>query len=63
MWRTPPPLKPHPPTIPLPGTSFPEGFKQLMWGDKDTFGMAFALAGKAHLFAQVPVPPGKCGAR
>jgi len=31
----------------------------LMWGDKDTFGLAFAAAGKAHLFSQVAVPPGK----
>ena len=30
-----------------------------MWGDKDTFGLAFAAAGKAHLFSQVAVPPGK----
>ena len=28
-----------------------------MWGDKGTFGVAFAVAGKAHLFAQVSVPP------
>ncbi len=29
------------------------------WGDKDTFGIAFAMAGKAHLFSQVAVPPGE----
>ncbi len=30
-----------------------------MWGDKDTFPLAFALAGKAHLYSQVGVPPGE----
>lgn len=30
-----------------------------LYGDKDTFGLAFAMAGKAHLFRQVPVPPGE----
>ncbi len=29
----------------------------MLWGDKDTFGIAFAVAGKAHLFSQVAVPP------
>jgi hypothetical protein len=28
-----------------------------LWGDKDTYGLSFACAGKAHLFSQVEVPP------
>ena len=28
-----------------------------LWGDKDTFSLAFACAGKAHLYSQVAVPP------
>ncbi len=31
----------------------------IMWGDKDTFSLAFAMAGKAHCYNQVAVPP--CG--
>lgn len=31
----------------------------VMWGDKDTFSLAFAMAGKAHCYNQVAVPP--CG--
>ena len=38
--------------------SFPQDLQGLMWGDKDTFGVAFAAAGKAHLYSQVAVPPG-----
>lgn len=30
-----------------------------LWGDKDTFGLAFAVAGKAEQFTQVTVPPGE----
>ncbi|GAX76846.1 hypothetical protein CEUSTIGMA_g4292.t1 [Chlamydomonas eustigma] len=37
--------------------SYPADFLNMMWGDKDTFGIAFALAEKAHLFSQVAVPP------
>ncbi|GAX76848.1 hypothetical protein CEUSTIGMA_g4294.t1 [Chlamydomonas eustigma] len=37
--------------------SYPEKLKGSMWGDKDTFGLAFAVAGKAHLYFQVAVPP------
>lgn len=33
----------------------------LLWGDKDTFAMGMALAGKAHMFSQVAVPPGESG--
>jgi hypothetical protein len=29
-----------------------------VWGDKDTYALAFAAAGKADAFAQVEVPPG-----
>lgn len=28
-----------------------------MYGDKDTYGLAFALAGKAHLYQHVNTPP------
>ena len=38
--------------------SFPKELTGLLWGDKDTFGIAFAAAGKAHLYSQVAVPPG-----
>ena len=30
----------------------------LLWGDKDTFPLSFALAGKAHDFALSHIPPG-----
>ncbi|WIA31646.1 hypothetical protein OEZ86_002526 [Tetradesmus obliquus] len=29
-----------------------------MYGDKDTFGVAFGLAGKAHMYQHINVPPG-----
>ena len=44
--------------LPLLLCSFPHDLQGLMWGDKDTFGVAFAAAGKAHLYSQVAVPPG-----
>ncbi|GAX81590.1 hypothetical protein CEUSTIGMA_g9018.t1 [Chlamydomonas eustigma] len=31
--------------------------KKYLWGDKDTYSLAFAVAGKAHLYFQVEVPP------
>lgn len=31
---------------------------KLMYGDKDTFPLAFAVAGKAYDFIQMPIPPG-----
>ncbi|GAX76845.1 hypothetical protein CEUSTIGMA_g4291.t1 [Chlamydomonas eustigma] len=37
--------------------SFPKDLEGSMWGDKDTFGVAFAAAGKGHLYSQVDVPP------
>ncbi|PNH05653.1 hypothetical protein TSOC_008058 [Tetrabaena socialis] len=36
---------------------FPDANKGLMWFDKDTFSLAFALVGKAHCYNQVAVPP------
>jgi hypothetical protein len=33
-----------------------------MYGDKDTFGVGFGLAGKAHLYQHINVPPGERGA-
>ena len=38
--------------------SFPADNKMYLWGDKDTFPIAFAAAGKAHIFSQVSIPPG-----
>eukprot|EP00798_Chlamydomonas_sp_ICE-L_P006699 gene6699-3368_t len=38
--------------------SHPKEMEGVMWGDKDSFAMAFALAGKAHMYSQVAVPPG-----
>lgn len=35
-----------------------DGVYKFMWGDKDSFGVAFAMAGKAHMYQQVNVPPG-----
>jgi hypothetical protein len=32
--------------------------KKYLWGDKDTYSLAFAAAGKAHLYFQVEIPPG-----
>lgn len=32
-------------------------------GDKDTFALAFAMAGKAHCYGQVQVHPGVCRVR
>ena len=29
-----------------------------MYGDKDTYGLGFALAGKAHVYQHAPLPPG-----
>ncbi|KAG2486139.1 hypothetical protein HYH03_015232 [Edaphochlamys debaryana] len=36
----------------------PDSNQGLVWGDKDTTWLAFAMAGKAHCFNQVAVPPG-----
>jgi hypothetical protein len=30
-----------------------------MYGDKDTFGVGFGLAGKAHFYQHINVPPGE----
>jgi pectate lyase len=30
-----------------------------MYGDKDTFGVGFGLAGKAHMYQHINVPPGE----
>ncbi|KAF6241948.1 mannosyltransferase putative-domain-containing protein [Scenedesmus sp. NREL 46B-D3] len=38
--------------------SFGDTLYKAVWGDKDTYSMAFAVAGKAHLFNQLQVPPG-----
>ncbi len=38
--------------------SYSDRIYKTMWGDKDTFPLAFGLAGKAHLYSQVGVPPG-----
>eukprot|EP00798_Chlamydomonas_sp_ICE-L_P010063 gene10063-7957_t len=38
--------------------SFPGLVQESAWGDKDTYAVGFALAGKAHEFSQSPVPPG-----
>uniref|UniRef100_A0A383VV11 Mannosyltransferase putative-domain-containing protein n=1 Tax=Tetradesmus obliquus TaxID=3088 RepID=A0A383VV11_TETOB len=38
--------------------SFGDVLYKALWGDKDTYSMAFAVAGKAHLFNQLQVPPG-----
>ncbi|GLC38178.1 hypothetical protein PLESTB_001091100 [Pleodorina starrii] len=35
----------------------PDANRYLLWGDKDTFPLAFAMVGKAHCFNQVAVPP------
>ncbi|GFR44947.1 hypothetical protein Agub_g6038, partial [Astrephomene gubernaculifera] len=35
----------------------PDANKPLLWGDKDSFWLAFAAVGKAHCFGQVAVPP------
>lgn len=32
---------------------------EFMYGDKDTYGLAFALAGKAHMYTHVNMPPGE----
>ena len=29
-----------------------------MYGDKDTYSLGFALAGKAHVYQHAPLPPG-----
>jgi hypothetical protein len=34
------------------------GVYDFMYGDKDTYGVGFAMAGKAHLYTHVNVPPG-----
>jgi hypothetical protein len=41
--------------------SYSDRIYKTMWGDKDTFPLAFGLAGKAHLYSQVQVPPGGWG--
>ncbi len=37
--------------------SHPEVIYKLMYGDKDTFRLAFALAGKSNFFEQVRCSP------
>jgi hypothetical protein len=40
--------------------SFSKGhLYEFMYGDKDTYGLAFALANKAHMYQHVNMPPGK----
>ena len=36
-----------------------DGVYKFMWGDKDSFMVAFALAGKAHMYQVVNTPPGE----
>jgi hypothetical protein len=39
--------------------SFSKGHMyEFMYGDKDTYGLGFALAGKAHMYTHVNMPPG-----
>ncbi|KAI8474523.1 MAG: mannosyltransferase putative-domain-containing protein [Monoraphidium minutum] len=38
--------------------SFSDVMYHAVWGDKDTYSLAFGVAGKADLFSQVQVPPG-----
>ncbi|GIL76628.1 hypothetical protein Vretifemale_6130, partial [Volvox reticuliferus] len=35
----------------------PNANQKMLWGDKDTFSLAFAAVGKAHCYNQVAVPP------
>ncbi|MEW5300008.1 MAG: hypothetical protein WDW36_002972 [Sanguina aurantia] len=37
--------------------AYPAMYQSYMWGDKDSFGLGFASAGKASHFIQVAVPP------
>jgi hypothetical protein len=39
--------------------SFADTVYREVHGDKDTFPLAFAVAGKAHEYSQMPVPPGE----
>lgn len=40
--------------------SFSKGhLYEFMYGDKDTYGLAFTLANKAHMYQHVNMPPGK----
>jgi hypothetical protein len=40
--------------------SFSKGhLYEFMYGDKDTYGLAFALANKAHMYQHINMPPGK----
>eukprot|EP00879_Flechtneria_rotunda_P001580 GHRR01001739.1.p1 GENE.GHRR01001739.1~~GHRR01001739.1.p1 ORF type:complete len:781 (+),score=205.53 GHRR01001739.1:562-2904(+) len=39
-------------------TSHSKSIYQVIYGDKDTFMLAFAAAGKATMYAQMPLPPG-----
>lgn len=32
---------------------------EFMYGDKDTYGVGFALAGKAHMYQHMNMPPGE----
>lgn len=32
---------------------------EFMYGDKDTYGVAFALANKAHMYQHMNMPPGE----
>lgn len=32
---------------------------EFMYGDKDTYGMAFAMANKAHMYQHINTPPGE----
>jgi hypothetical protein len=39
--------------------SFSDGhIYDFVYGDKDTYGVAFALAGKAHMYQHMNTPPG-----
>jgi hypothetical protein len=44
--------------------SFGDSVYRALWGDKDTYALAFAVAGKAHEFKQMQVRSfaGACGA-
>lgn len=35
---------------------------EFMYGDKDTYGVAFAMTNKAHMYQHINYPPGETGA-
>ena len=40
--------------------SFSKGhLYEFMYGDKDTYGVAMAMAGKAHMYTHMNMPPGE----